>query len=706
MTESKPVRYKKITPEDLWDKKIFQAKSVHGFTSMNDDRYYTVLEDKKRIVMYRYATGSKVRTVFDVSAIGDEKIDTIHTYQFSKDESKLLIAVNFKKLYRHTFFASYYVWDCAAKTCLPLSDKKHQRLAVFSPDASRVAFVWNNNIFIKDLSNGNEEQITRDGRKNRIINGAPDWVYEEEYGLLTGLAWSPDNQYLAFYRFDETHVREFDMSMYPGGYPEIYRYKYPRAGEKNATVTIHLYQVKSGKTSKLKTTVSEDHYIPRIKWTPDGKGICVIRQNRLQNKTEYLLFNPGDGESRCILTETDERYLELDNSLTFLKNSRQFIVRSERNGWWHLYLYAMDGTLVRHLTNGEWNVTSFKGCDEKRGLIYFESTQASPFQRHLYCSTLAGDTPRKLTRAHGMHNTVFNKGFSFFIDYHSNAGSVPTVILYDRTGKKVRELEANTALKTTLKQYRVTEKEFFSFTTPEKIELHGWMIKPPNFSVRKKYPVLFMIYGGPGSQTVTDAWQFGWERLLAQAGYICVSVDNRGTGMRGADFQKCTYGCLGQLETEDQISAARYLASLLFIDQKRIGVFGWSYGGFMACNCILHGADVFASAVAVASVTSYRYYDTVYTERYMNLPQNNPEGYDSHCPLAHADKLKGTFLLVHGTADDNVHFQNSIELVEKLVQAKKQFEMHFLPNKDHGISGGNTTLHLFTRMHTFVLENL
>jgi dipeptidyl-peptidase-4 len=699
-------RFKKITPEDLWDTKVFQTKTVHGFQSMKDGRHYTVLEDKKRIVKYRYSTGKRVSALFDVKQFKSDSITEIHSYTFSDDESKLLIAVNFKKLYRHSFFASFYILDLKKKTLQPLSDKKEQRRATFSPDGKKVAFVWKNNVYIKSIAGGQEVQVTRDGKRNRIINGAPDWVYEEEFGMPVCLIWSADSRRLAFYRFDESKVKEFDMSMYEGGYPGTYRYKYPRAGEKNAVVSVHVYDTRSRKTITVDTGKETDQYIPHIQWSKSTDVLLVIRLNRLQNKADFLLCDTRTGETECILTQTNERYVELLPGLTFLDDRKHFILLSEKDGWQHLCLYDLNGTCVRQLTKGSWNVTDFKGYDNKSGLLYFEASKVSPLQRHLYSIRLDGTGLKKRTPRKGMHRTVFSKGFRYFIDYYSGATSVPTVTLHDSSGKKIRVLEANADLKKTLRHYRVTDKSFFTFTTSEGIELNGWMILPPKFKPRKKYPVMMTVYGGPGSQTVTDSWQFGWERLLADKGYIIASVDGRGTGMRGEEFKKCTYLQLGNLETTDQIETAKHLGSLPYVDKKRIGMFGWSYGGFMSCNCIMRGANVFKTAVAVASVTHFRFYDTVYTERFMRTPQENPEGYNNYCPLAYVDKLKNTFLLVHGTADDNVHYQNSLELVDKLVQAKKQFEMHFIPNKAHGINGGNTHLHLFTRMMNFIMENL
>ncbi|HOM71511.1 MAG TPA: S9 family peptidase, partial [Armatimonadota bacterium] len=449
-----------------------------------------------------------------------------------------------------------------------------------------------------------------------------------------------------------------------------------------------------------------DQYIPRIKWTKSDGVLSVLRLNRLQNKMEYLLANAADGTSKVMHTEENERYLDADDSLTFLADRKHFIILSERSGWRHIHLFDMNGKHIRQITSGSWDVIDYYGYSDEAGRVYYSAARPTPLNRTIFSIKLDGTDEQVLSETNGCSSASFSKGFKYYINSHSTANTPPQFTLHNSSGKLVRVLEDNSVLKETLKQYYIPKKEFFSFKTSEGIELNGWMMKPEGFDPKKKYPVLMTVYGGPNSQTVTDSWNLGWEHYVMQHGYIIASVDGRGTGSRGEEFRKCTYQQLGKYEVIDQIEAAKYLGTLPYVDATRIGIFGWSYGGFMACGCILRGADVFKAAVAVASVTNFRYYDTIYTERYMGLPQDNLDGYDQNAPLSHADKLTGKLLLVHGVTDDNVHYQNSLELCEALVKAGKHFEVHFLPNRDHGISGGNTHLHLFGRMTDFLCDNL
>ena len=700
------MRSKKITPEDLWEKKTFESKTVAGLRSMKNGLEYTVLEEEKSIIRFRYKTGKKSGLLFDVSQFENEKIKTISDYAFNDDETKILLTINRQKIYRRSFTADFYIYDIAKKSLTPLTTKKKTQLAAFSPDGGKVAFVWKNNLYYTDLKTGKEKQITKDGRINKIINGMPDWVYEEEFFLVYGYCWSPESNRIAFYRFNESKVKKFSMTWYKGLYLEHQNFKYPKAGETNAVVSIHVYELKSGRTKKVNIGKETDQYIPRIKWTKNPGKLMILRLNRLQNNLEYLLWNSKTNKVPVILTETNERYIEINSDLTFTKDKKHFIVTSEQNGWNHLYLYSMSGKFVRQITTGNWDLNSFLGYDDYGDWLYYISSEASPMQRHLYRIRSDGSKKEKLTPRRGVNHVSFSKGFRYFICYHSSANTIPTVSLHTANGKRLRSLESNIKLKKTLGEYQFSNKEFFSFKTSESVKLNGWMMKPAKMSSRKKYPVLMTVYGGPGSQTVQDNWNFGWHHLLNQMGYIVVSIDNRGTGSRGQDFRKCTYKNLFQLETIDQIEGAKYLASLPFIDEARIGIFGWSYGGSMALSSLFTGADVFKTAVSVAPVTHYKYYNTIYTERYMRTPQENPKGYDDHAPITHIEKLKGNLLIVHGSADDNVHFQNAMVLTEELVKAKKQFEVHYLPDRDHGIGGGSTHLHLFTRMTNYLEKNL
>lgn len=702
----KAVRTKpELTLEDLFGKKkLFEPKSIAGLASMHDGLHYTVLENGKRIVRYRYQDGSRAGTIFNIARCGNKDLKKIESYAFSQDETHILLVADVKKIYRHSYWATYYVWNIKKGKLSRISRQPEQQLAQLSADGSRIAFVSHNNLFTVDLATGKERQITRDGQRNRIINGAGDWVYEEEFGVTCGFGWSPDARYLAYYRFDESKVRQFTISNYKGQYPELFQYKYPRAGEANSVVTVHVHDLATRRTRAVDIGKDKRQYIPRMKWTPDGQ-LVVTRVNRLQNRGEYLLADPKTGRTRSLLVEKNKRYVEMEH-LTFLDDGRGFLQVSERDGWRHIYHHDMNGKLIRQVTQGRWDVTAFLGCDQENGLVYYLAADPTPMTRTLFAARLDGSQTRRLSTQTGWNSASFSKSFRYYINTFTTAARPAVTTLHDASGKLIRTLQNNAPLARKLARYNLSAKEFFSFRTEQGVTLNGWMIKPPAFNPRKKYPLFMTVYGGPNSQTVTDTWGVGWDHLLAQKGYIVASVDNRGTGARGENFRKCTYKQLGKLEVIDQVQAAKYLGAQPYVDKARIGIFGWSYGGFMATGCILRGADTFKLAVAVASVTNFRFYDSVYTERFMRTPQENPRGYDLWAPLSHADKLKGKLLLVHGAADDNVHYQNTMELVSKLVEANKPFEMHIVPNKDHGINGHPTRIHLYTRMTNFILENL
>ncbi len=702
-------QYKKITIEDITVKGTFRSKSVSGLRSMNDGKHYTVSVGGKMIIMYSYKTGEVVDTLFDLNKMGEPPFNTFSNYTFSPDETQILFETAHKQIYRRSFTAEYYIYDRKDISFLQLSQNGPQRLATFSPDGSKVAFVRDNNLFYLDQDMGEEHQVTTDGKYNHIINGTTDWVYEEEFSITRGFAWSPDSKKLAFYRFDESRVRQFNMTLFEGKlYPENYTFKYPKAGEKNSIVQIYVFDLASGKKVQMDIGRETDQYIPRIKWTKDPGILAIIRENRLQNHIEILLADAATGRSSVVYSEKNKYYIEEidDNYPVFLDNGKEFVLYSGKDGYKHFYLYDLNGNLIRQLTQGAWDVDQFLGIDNKKRLLYYTSSEESPLRRSLYVVSLDGKMKKKLSQQAGTNRAVFSKGFRYYINYYSSVTMPVVVTLHDATGKLIRTLEDNHALKEKVAAYGVGPKEFFTFTTSDGVKLNGWMLKPLGFDPAKKYPVFFNIYGGPGSQSVRDNWSYGWNEMLAQRGYIVVSVDNRGTGARGEAFQKITYGQLGEYETHDQIEAAKYLGSLPYVDSSRIGVFGWSYGGFMAASCLFKGHGVFKMGISVAPVTSWRYYDTIYTERYMGLPQDNAKGYDDNSPINFCDELEGKYLLIHGTADDNVHFQNSVELMEALIQAGKQFEVQIYPDKNHGIYGGNTRYHLYTRMTEFIEENL
>lgn len=698
----------KISLEDICINNTFTARTISGLRSMNDGEHFTTLESSKKIVKYSYKTGEVIDVLFSTI----EKDFKINDYEFSSDESKILLAVNADYIYRRSYVADYYVYDMNLKKLEKLSDTGKQKYATFSPNADKVAFVKDNNIYISNLSSENEIQITFDGKFNNIINGGTDWVYEEEYSFTKAFFWSPEGDKIAYYKFNEKDVKIFNMIKYNNAlYPENYAFKYPKAGEKNSIVSIHVYDLINNRTNTMDIGKETDQYIPRIKWTSENNKLSIIRENRLQNHIEILITNTDNGSSKIIYEEKNKYYIERieDWYMTTTDDGKYFIINSEKDGWNHFYLYSIEGKFINQITKGEWDITDFVGLDSKTETLYYQSTEESPLNKAVYSIKLDGSKKKKLSEKRGTNKAVFSNGFKYYINYYSNANTPNYITLHDQKGKLIRILEDNKELTQRIKDYNFVKTEFLKINTPSsKWDLNAYILKPNNFDPEKKYPMLMFQYGGPGSQRVTDSWPryFAWHQMLTQKGYIVVCVDNRGTGARGEEFKKITYGQLGKYETIDQIEAAEYFSNLPYIDENRTGIWGWSYGGFLSASGLFHGANVFEMAISVAPVTSYRFYDSIYTELYMGLPQNNAEGYDNNSLLAHADKLKGKLLLIHGTGDDNVHFQNSIELARKLTEANKQFESQFYIDKAHSIRGKKTQLHLYTRMTNFILENL
>ena len=697
-----------ITLEDVFTKHIFSPKGVYGLNSMNNGVNYTTNIAGEKIVKWSYKTGEQVSVVFNIEEIADAPIKYFRNYKFDASESKILIIADIEMIYRHSYKANNYVYDINTKTLKPISEQGKQQLATFSPDGTKVAFVRNNNLFYVDLSSQKEIQITTDGEWNKIINGASDWVYEEEFSFAKAFAWSPDSKKIAFYKFDESAVRLFNLTMYDELYPTLYSYKYPKAGEDNSIVTLNMYNLENKKSLTIDIGSETDQYIPRIKWTADANILSFYRLNRLQNKLELLFADAETGKSKVIFTEENKYYLEINDDLTFLEDGKHFIYNGIMDGYQHLYLFTTEGKLVRQITKGKWNVTGYEGYNPKTKTIYYVSTETSPLERNVYAIGIDGTKKQKLSTKNGFNSSSFSKGYKYYINYFSDANTPSFITLHNSKGKQIRVLEDNQALKDTIQKYKYAKKELFNFKTTEGVDLNAWMIKPNDFDASKKYPVFMYVYGGPGSQSVQNRWGYrdAWYQLIAQNGYIVVCVDNRGTGYRDEMFTKITYQQLGKYETIDQIEAAKYLGNLDYVDASRIGIFGWSYGGYMSSLSLFNGADVFKMAIAVAPVTNWRNYDNVYTERYMRKPQDNADGYDLNSPINHVEKLKGKFLLIHGSADDNVHFQNTMELVIKLVESNKQFDLFVYPNKNHFINGGNTNLHIYTKMTNFILENL
>lgn len=698
---------KKITLENIWKTYDFYPKSVSGFNSMQDGNFYSKIDEKEEnteINKYSFRSGQKVRTL-----VNSKNLDIdISNYTFSDDEKKILFATETQSIYRYSSKSIYYTYDIRTKKLEKLSDDMVM-YADFSPSGNKVAYVNANNLFVKDLSSGAITKITSDGELNRIINGATDWVYEEEFGLVQAFFWSPDGKQIAFYKFDESEVKEFSMDMFKNElYPSQYEFKYPKAGEDNSKLSIHLYNLEKNETSVI--SLNKDYeYLPRMNWTKSSEILYVLGMNRHQNELDFILYNTSNKTSEVLFSENDKYYIDIHDNTTFTDNGKSLIWSSEKSGFNHLYLVNLEDGSMQQITSGDWEVTKYHGMNSKGNKVFYTSNEEGVINRSLYSIDLDGSNKIKLSSGIGTHSSKFSNGMKYYSNTYSTADTPPYISLHNYTGEEIRVLENNSQLTNKMKEFDLTNKEFFSFTTSEDVSLNGWIIKPSDFDENKEYPVFMFLYGGPGSQQVLNSWgwfNYFWYQHLAQKGYIVACVDNRGTGGRGAEFKKMTYQQLGKYETIDQIEANKYLASLEYVDGNRIGIQGWSYGGYMSSLAITKGADVFKMAIAVAPVTNWRYYDNIYTERYMRTPQENASGYDDNSPINHVDSLKGSYLLIHGTADDNVHVQNTYEMVSALVKANKQFDLFVYPDKNHGIYGGNTRLHLYHKMTNFIEDNL
>ena len=706
------VGQQKITIDQIYNG-TFRAKGMDELQSLKNTNQYTVLnvDMQSRSVsvdLYDFATLKKVSTLIDTKSY-PELANGIDSYTFDASEKIILLACNTNQIFRRSFTADYYLYDIATKELKKPFDFQVQE-PTFSPDGKKIAYAKENNLFIYDLNSKKSTAITTDGKKNSIINGITDWVYEEEFSFVKAFDWSADSKKVAYIRFDESQVPEFSMSMFGKDlYPTVQTFKYPKAGEKNAVVSLHVFDVNANAVKDIDLGKYNDFYIPRMEWTNDGNILSAQILNRHQDNLDLLFIDGNSGAVKVVLNEKDKAYIDVTDNLTFLKDN-SFIWTSEKDGFNHIYLYDKTGKLKNQVTKGKWEVTEYYGLDEKTNTLFYQSVENGSINRDVYRTGLDGKNKLRLSQGAGTTKATFSPNFQFFISSFSSAAQPTKYTLNEaKAGKEVQVIQNNEALSAKLKGYNLPEKEFFVLKTDKGNELNAWMIKPKDFDASKKYPVFMYQYSGPGSQQVNNDWNGTddyWFMMLSQQGYIVACVDGRGTGFKGAEFKKVTQKELGKYEVEDQIDAAKVIGNYSFVDKTRIGIFGWSYGGFMSSNCILKGNDVFKMAIAVAPVTNWRFYDSVYTERYMQTPQENASGYDDNSPINHVSKLKGKFLLIHGSGDDNVHVQNSMQMMEALIQANKQFDSEIYPDNNHGIYGGNTRIQLYNKMTNFIKENL
>ena len=712
----------KVTLRDI-AQGTYRAQGISGLKPMLDGEHYTqISSDHKRIVKYSFKTGEEVGTLFDVTTARDCDLKSFDDYILSPDEKLILIQTETKPIYRHSFTAVYYIYNVKNNKMEPLSNNGPQQVPLFSPDGNQIAFVRNNNIYLVKLLFGNSEsQVTKDGEYNHVLNGIPDWVYEEEFSFNRAFDFSADSKMIAYVRFDESAVPMFSFPWYKGlapektsyaTYPGAYEYKYPKAGEVNSKVSVHTYDIKSHVTRKMDLQIDSDGYIPRIKFTSDPEKLAIMTLNRQQNRLVLCMAKARSGLSKVAIRDEAEQYIKESAYSNIKFYPEHIVMMSEKDGYNHLYLYTIAGNLVKQITKGQFEVTSFLGWDQKANVFYYASNEGSPLRTAIYKIDGKGKKTKLSTRT-GSNSAIFSTNQKYYINTFSNISTPTLITLNDNRGKELTTLLDNSKLKAQTAQLNMPQKEFFTFRTSSGVELNGWMMKPANFNANKKYPVILHQYSGPGSQQVIDRWGIGsfgdgglFEAYMCDKGYIMVCVDGRGTGGRGAAFEKCTYLQLGVKEAEDQVETARYLGTLPYIDGKRIGIWGWSFGGYNTLMSMSDGSGAFKAGVAIAAPSDWRFYDTVYTERFMRTPKENAEGYDAGSAIKRAPQLKGSLLLIHGTADDNVHYQNCAEYSEALVQAGIQFDMQVYTNRNHGIFGGKTREHLMNRVANFFIQNL
>ena len=703
----------------------FRAESMASLKPLDDGESYSqVSSDGTKILKYSFKTGKQTGVIFDLNNVRGPKIriDRIDGYIFSPDGKRILIQTDTRYIYRRSFTATYYIYEVQNNKMGPLSVGGEQQTPLFSPDGNMIAFVRQNNIFlVKLLYDNAESQITADGERNSIINGIPDWVYEEEFSTNRSMVFTADSRQLVWIKYDESKVKEFSFQWFRGSnptmdeyltYPGSYVYKYPKAGEDNSKVGVYSFDIKSRKTRQIDVPLDADGYIPRIVMTSDPTKVAVFTMNRHQDDMRIYMANPLTTLSKLVVQDKVDKYVKQESMCAVTFTDQHILVPSERDGYNHIFIYTLNGQLKRQVVKGQFEVTDIYGMDDKTGDVFYAANELGPQDKQVYVSHANGKTER-LTSKEGQNNATFSRGFRYFINIWSDLNNPPVYTLNDSRGRILHTMIDNKALKEKYQSYGLGTKELFSFTTSEGVKLNGWMVKPADFSPSKRYPVIMFQYGGPGSQQVLNYWNIGaagqgaiLEQYMAQQGYIVACVDNRGTGGRGAEFEKCTYLRLGEKEAFDQVEAALWLGQQPYVDKDRIGMWGWSYGGWNTLMSMSEGRPVFCAGVAVAPPTCWRYYDSVYTERYMRTPKENKSGYDEVNPIARAAKLHGALLICHGLADDNVHFQNTAEYTEALIQADKDFKENIYVNRNHGISGGNTRNHLYRQIIQWFDEKL
>lgn len=698
---------KTISIEDIYKNYRFETKNFAGFNFLNDGHSY-VERFYNNIIVNDIVTGEQKDILLDFNQIKSE-IGSYTKFQIGNNKEKILLATETENLYRSSSKSFYYVWDHVSSKLTPVLKTTKQLNPSFSPNDQKLAFVAENNLYIKDLKSGKLDQITTDGKANMILNGLPG-MYDGEFAQFKAYEWSPDGQYLAFIRLDETNVPNYSINYFNNeAYPTTKAHKYPKVGEHVSIVSVYVYNLATKTSKKIEIPIESDDYIPRITWTKDNYHLCVTWLNHKQNELRLYMADSQTGKVRQMYKEANAAYIDCNFSLIFLENGSEYLWSSEKDGFNHLYIYDLKGNMVHQLTKGKWDVTKVYGYDAKRALVYYQAAKKNPMQKAVYSVNINSENTDVVAAIPGTNDVQFTGNYEYYVLEYSNINRAPIYTLYENNGKRNRDLETNNLLTEYQLSYKTQTCRFFNFNTSDSISLNGWIIMPPNMDTLKKYPVFMYQYSGPNDQQVTDEWKgnnYWWFQLLSQHGYIVACVDGRGTGARGEAFRKITYKQLGKYETIDQIEAAKYLSKLSYVDSARIGIYGHSFGGFIAALCILKGNNVFKAAIAVAPVVDWRWYSLLYTERYLQTEKENPNGFKDNSPINFADQLKGNLLLIHGTADEIVHFQHSLEFSRALIQANKQFESFYYPDGNHALYSGNANLHLHQKITEYIYKNL